>query len=195
MSNIKFYIKTPSIFWMFFLLAISFLSFGIFLIYQFLQEPAFKNLVAWITAFITFIGVILTGLFSIKNSIKQHTISYWLNVRTSDSDTTSLKIINNFGKRTPILNKEIIDSDHFQQEIEPHLLHILNQLEFCAVCLRTGDFDEFILKNAMAGILEKNFEFSQSYITELRKKNNRVSLFEHIEVLNSRWSSQPNIYI
>ena len=186
MPNIKFFIKTPLLIKAYFLLLMSLIAFLIFIIHGCFINSAEKDIVPWLTVFITFIAAILTGIFAIHNSIKQHTISFWIDVRTSDTYVKALDVVNKFASGNK-LNLELIEQKNFKDDIQPHLLQILNHLEFCAVCLRSGDFDEFILKNAMKSIVLRNYEFASPYIENLRIVENKETIFEHLETLYQRW--------
>ncbi|MBF7690537.1 DUF4760 domain-containing protein [Acinetobacter pollinis] len=70
-------------------------------------------------------------------------------------------------------------------EDKKNLFYILNYLEFVAVGIRFGDFDEQLIKNTLGSIVVANYEFLELIIKD-RQKNN-PSNFEHITQLYNRW--------
>lgn len=70
-------------------------------------------------------------------------------------------------------------------------LRMMNHYEFMAVGIRYGDLDERLIRESHRTNTIKPFEWSQAFISRLRREKNRPAIFEHLEWLYDRWERSP----
>lgn len=71
------------------------------------------------------------------------------------------------------------------------ILNVLNNLEFIAVGIRMGAFDEKVYKQLQCTNVLKIWNATAGFIHELRKVSGRSTIFQDIEHLAHRWESSP----
>ena len=72
-----------------------------------------------------------------------------------------------------------------------HILKVLNNQEFIAVGIRMGAFDESVYKELQCGNVLKLWKATSGFVYELRKSENRNTLFQDLERLARRWEKKP----
>jgi len=71
------------------------------------------------------------------------------------------------------------------------ILHVLNNYEFIAVGIRHGAFDEDVYKQMQCSNVIKLWQATSGFIHEIRKIDNRYTLFQDFEALAKRWERKP----
>lgn len=73
----------------------------------------------------------------------------------------------------------------------PHILNILNNYEFIALGVRTGAFHEKTYKRAFYGVLTRDWDSCEAFITALRRQQGSETLFQEFEALAKKWKKKP----
>ena len=144
----------------------------------------------WVVAFAAITamcGWIIASIVTIRNSVKQHTITTLLQSRLSATymcyaDKISehyMKYDEDRAGNLPVPTRPTDGVD------ELALRYILNYFEFIAIGITRGDLDEPMLKDSFRGIVRKNVEMSRLWMEGHRKGN--PSLYEHLIWLHHRW--------
>ena len=81
---------------------------------------------------------------------------------------------------------EIPTSQEYQ-----HILYQLNTYEFVAVGIMTKAFSEKTYKRLRCSTFIADWECFQGFVTELRKKRAKPTLFQDSEWLYRRWKAKP----
>lgn len=68
---------------------------------------------------------------------------------------------------------------------------MLNQLEFIAVGIRVGVFDEELYKELSCHSLIKSWEAASGFVYELRHQTGIKTLYQDLENLACRWEKDP----
>lgn len=97
-------------------------------------------------------------------------------VRALKSDTTAC------------LSSEINSPDSAKKDA---ILSVLNQLEFIAVGIRIGVFDEELYKQLCCHSVLKTWEAASGFVYELRKQTHIKTLYQDLECLADRWERDP----
>ncbi len=150
-----------------------------------------------VAAFVAVTGFTVGAYVSIRNSVKQHTISTLLDSRLSTTYMEHAKVINETffveGKICPLTPTEMKEG-----LADGSITYILNYLEFIAVGIRSGDLDEWVLRRTIRGMV-CNLEMAlQIYIQESQKlkrlpprwmiwKPRKSKAFEHVSWLAKKW--------
>lgn len=71
------------------------------------------------------------------------------------------------------------------------ILQVLNNQEFIAVGIRLGAFDEAVYKQLQYNNVVKLWNATSGFIHELRKIDDRTTLFQDFETLSKRWLKDP----
>ena len=71
------------------------------------------------------------------------------------------------------------------------ILSVLNQLEFIAVGIRIGVFDEELYKQLCCHSVLKTWEAASGFVYELRKQTQIKTLYQDLEHLADRWENDP----
>ena len=71
------------------------------------------------------------------------------------------------------------------------ILNVLNNLEFIAVGIRLGAFDEKVYKQLQCSNLLKIWNATAGFIHELRRVSGRNTVFQDIEHLAHKWEKSP----
>lgn len=157
---------------------------------------------AWLTFIATTVGVFTwfgTSLVSIRNSIKQHTITTLLQMRLSSTYmehankvAAALAICRKIARppvRHPcpkeILNSFLLEDGRVDPKGELSLRYVLNYFEFLAIGIARGDFDERMLYDSLSSILENNIAMTRSWI-EL-KRHADSDIYCHVAWMHERW--------
>lgn len=88
----------------------------------------------------------------------------------------------------------LTDNDSSDKEFVENrtaILNVLNNLEFIAVGIRMGAFDEKVYKQLQCTNVLKIWKATAGFIHELRKVSNRSTIFQDLEHLAHRWESSP----
>lgn len=139
------------------------------------------------------LGALTTARITLKNAIKQHTMTTLLQMRMSE---TYMQRARKVSERYLSSNGEIyiLDTENIRnpkpEDCIPELLYVLNYLEFISSAIRYGDLDENLMNESLRGMLCNNYECARALIHERRTLGQGRSnplLFEHIEWLYLRW--------
>ncbi len=157
---------------------------------------------AWLTFLATSVAVFTwfgTTVVTVRNSIKQHTITTLLQMRLSATymdnankvavALRSCAIDVDVATRSP-MPKELLSyfrsADGAQCPMgEMSLRYVLNYFEFLAIGICRGDFDEQMLYDSLGSILENNINLSRSWIEHKRQASPDV--YCHVAWLHKRW--------
>ena len=71
------------------------------------------------------------------------------------------------------------------------ILQVINNQEFIAVGIRLKAFDEKVYKQLQFNNVLKLWTATSGFIHEIRKIDNKVTLFQDFECLAVRWSKEP----
>ena len=74
-----------------------------------------------------------------------------------------------------------------QSPVKDAVLSVLNQLEFIAVGIRVGVFDEELYKELSCHSLIKSWEAASGFVYELRHQTGIKTLYQDLEKLACRW--------
>ena len=91
-------------------------------------------------------------------------------------------------------NKEICLAELVKKTDDPTkdaVLSVLNQIEFIAVGIRLGVFDENMYKQLSCNSVIRTWESASGFVCELRKSTGVQTLFQDLEILVSRWKANP----
>jgi len=132
-------------------------------------------------------GWIIAGMITLRNSIRQHTVTTLLQSRLS---ATYMKYADDlsrhyteFDKRrraNPALRESATDKVDISA-----LRYILNYFEFIAIGVKRGDLDEETLKDSLRSILRKNVAMSRPWIKAGQVDN--PHLYTNLLWLHDRW--------
>ncbi len=89
---------------------------------------------------------------------------------------------------TACLANEINSPDSAKKDA---ILSVLNQLEFIAVGIRIGVFDEELYKQLCCHSVLKTWEAASGFVYELRKQTHIKTLYQDLEYLSNRWEKSP----
>ena len=125
-----------------------------------------------------------------KIARQRATIDLLLTQRTDQNLIESKKAVGNIhsngGDFTSLATK-----DKAQDEDRSHILAIINNYEFIALGIREGALDESIYKRAVYSQVVRDWAAMRPFIMELRRQNNRNTLFQEFEVMAKRWETAP----
>ena len=134
-------------------------------------------------------GWVFTNMVSLRNSIRQHTITTLLQSRLSATYMSYAdKLSSHYAayearkKADPALLEGPTDGVDINA-----LRYILNYFEFIAIGIKRGDLDEAMLKDSLRSILSKNMQMSRAWIMESRVEN--PNYYSHVIWLHGRWAS------
>lgn len=154
------------------------------------------NWVAATGAWLALAGWIIGVKTSLRNSVKQHTITTLLQMRMSETymeraEPVNKKYLSSDGIY-PVTPREIWENrpDSYLAE----MTYVLNYLEFLSSAVRHRDLDEKLLNDSLRGMLCNTYEIAHVLISYKRlngdffgmgKRNPK--LYEHLEWLYNRW--------
>lgn len=135
------------------------------------------------------IGWMVTGLVSIQNSIKQHTINTLLQSRLSATYQEKIKTMDkkyppsNDG-RTPVALGDWENVDN-KDSLEAYR-YLLNYYEFLAVGIAAGDLHGGLLRRSLRGVICVNVRAAWQYVAYMRLPDERI--YEHLLALYKVWN-------
>ncbi|MGI4777492.1 MAG: DUF4760 domain-containing protein [Janthinobacterium lividum] len=140
-------------------------------------------------------GWIISAIVTMRNSIRQHTVTTLLSSRLSETYMSQTRLVNaryfspsgGLYRLTPA--EVAVPSAEAQIAA---LRYLLNYFEFIAVGIRYGDLDEKLLKNTLRGILCGVYEAAGPLVSQRRQAPDgstaaKSKTFEHLEWLYGRW--------
>lgn len=137
---------------------------------------------------VAFLGVVFTAALTLRNTVRQHTVTTLLQSRLSATymkyaDDLSTHYIKHDKacKENPANRVDVLDGIDTLA-----LRYILNYFEFIAVGIKRGDLDEDMLYDSLRGILAMNVKKSHGWIKMLQIETPTV--YEHVLWLNWRWT-------
>lgn len=71
------------------------------------------------------------------------------------------------------------------------ILYALDNMEFVAVGIRLGAFDEEVYKELQCSKVRKTWEAASGFVMELRHRKNHPTLYQDLEHLASKWDASP----
>ena len=139
-------------------------------------------------------GWVCSSFVTLRNSIKQHTVSTYVQSRLSSPYAETIKRVNL--KHFSIgCAPEPIPEEFFSKPENAEMMHdintVLNYFEFIAVGIRHGDLDESVLKQIMRSMITNMCSKASIYIDFIRDRENGLGgerSFEHLLWLNKRWN-------
>ncbi len=84
------------------------------------------------------------------------------------------------------VSEYIKDPEHFRK-----VLYALDTMEFTAVGIRLGAFDEDVYKELQCTKVIKTWESVSGFVMELRHEKNSHTLYQDLELLANRWIANP----
>ena len=84
-------------------------------------------------------------------------------------------------------------SDGQNEQLRKSVRFLMNHYEFLAAGIRNGDIHEKLLKDSERGTVVRLFETAENcgYVTTVRNRRKRQTIFEHLEWLYERWEERP----
>lgn len=82
----------------------------------------------------------------------------------------------------------LVGSDSEQRRL---VLNVLNNYEFIAVGIRLGAFDEDVYKQMQCSNVIKLWKATSGFIHEIRKIDDKYTIFQDFEALAKRWDEAP----
>ncbi|QOY94845.1 DUF4760 domain-containing protein [Massilia sp. UMI-21] len=140
-------------------------------------------------------GWVCSSFVTMRNSIKQHTVSIYIQSRLSSPYAEISKRVNlkhfSIGCVPGPIPREVFANPE-NAEMMHDINMVLNYFEFIAVGLRHGDLDESMLKKIMRSMITNMCSKASLYIEFVRNKENGIGgehSFEHLLWLNERWKT------
>lgn len=138
------------------------------------------------------LAAITTARITIKNAIKQHTITTLLQMRMSETYMQRARVVGRtyFPPEGIYLVRDEAGAKPEKGDSIPELSYVINYLEFVASAIRYGDLDEGLMRESLRGLVCNLFECARPFIKYLRESGERGPnplLFEHLEWLYQRW--------
>lgn len=137
-------------------------------------------------------GAITTARITLKNAIKQHTMTTLLQMRMSETYMVRARNVGAtyFPPDGIYLVRDAAGPSPSASDQIPDLTYVLNYLEFIASAIRYGDLDELLMKESLRGLICNLFECARPLIHYWRSSGHTSPnplLFEHLEWLYIRW--------
>lgn len=82
-------------------------------------------------------------------------------------------------------------SSYVNKPEEKDILRVLNSYEFIAVGIRMKAFDEDVYKQLQCSNVLKLWSVTSGFIQEIRKIDDKSTLFQDFEKLAKKWSKKP----
>lgn len=135
-------------------------------------------------------GWIIAGMITLRNSIRQHTITTLLQSRLS---ATYMKYADDLSKHYTDYDKRRRANPALRELATDNvdllaLRYILNYFEFIAIGVKRGDLDEETLRDSLRSILRKNVSMSRPWIKAGQVDN--PHLYINVIWLHDRWMAQ-----
>jgi len=143
-------------------------------------------------------GWIVSAYMTLRNSIKQHTISTLLQSRLSATYMENANLINTafFApsmKDDPPVSMQFLHDPANAKALQA-VNYVLNYLEFLSVGIRHGDLDKKVLRHTMRGIVVRLYEKMSIYLQYMRGDENgvvaRPNQLEHVTWLYQQWKNK-----
>ncbi len=83
------------------------------------------------------------------------------------------------------------DKTQLESDIRDAILTILNQYEFVASGINEGAFCKGLYKRLQYGVVTKDYDKLEGFISELRRANKHPTLFQEFETLAKRFKKKP----
>lgn len=133
-------------------------------------------------------GWLVTNMITLRNSVRQHTITTLLQSRLS---STYMGYADILGKHYTDYDKRRKENPSIRENPTDNvdimaLRYILNYFEFIAIGVIRGDLDESMLKDSLRSILKKNVAMSRPWIKSLQVENS--NLYINLLWLHDRWA-------
>ena len=77
------------------------------------------------------------------------------------------------------------------QEKMHEILYALDNMEFVAVGIRLGAFDEDVYKELQCSKVRKTWEAASGFVMELRRRKHLPTLYQDLEHLANKWDASP----
>ena len=141
------------------------------------------------------VGWITSAIVTMRNSIRQHTVTTLLSSRLSETYMSQTRLVNAryFSPSGALyrLTEDEVKAARPEAQLAA-LRYLLNYFEFIAVGIRYSDLDEKLLKNTLRGILCGVYEAAGPLVSQRRRapagsKAEKSKTFEHLEWLYDRW--------
>ncbi len=71
------------------------------------------------------------------------------------------------------------------------ILYVLNHFETVCVGIKSGIYDEEMVKSAWCTMMISTYELAAPVVQAMRKKDNKDTIFQEYELLVTRWKDQP----
>lgn len=71
------------------------------------------------------------------------------------------------------------------------IIYALDNLEFVAVGIRLGAFDENVYKELQCSKVRKTWEAASGFVMELRRRKQLPTLYQDLERLAEKWNADP----
>ncbi|HDS1101053.1 TPA: DUF4760 domain-containing protein [Stenotrophomonas maltophilia] len=91
----------------------------------------------------------------------------------------------------PDKNMKMILDDAAHKEDMNLILYVLNHFETVCVGIKSGIYDEEMVKSAWCTMMISTYECADPVIQSMRKKNGKDTIFQEYELLVTRWKDQP----
>lgn len=145
----------------------------------------------WVLAFGAFtamVGWMVSSLVTVRNVVKQHTVSTLLQSRLAAAYVEKLSLVNQHYSKigeevTAIPEADMTDGTKADQIAA--MRYLLNHFEFIALAIRYGDLDEVLMKGSMQGIVCNLAKVGGPLIDKAVKKE--AGNFYHLRWLVQRW--------
>jgi hypothetical protein len=193
LEQITLTVKDPR-FWlkcMIVVLTLILVAYAIFL-YQAASEKGeiaekYQSWAAIIGVYLAAVGWLTSAIVTVRNSVKQHTITTLLQTRLSTTYMDKAMKALDFYLQSAYSSfnpapAAVVKASASKNDIE----YVLNYFEFLAVGIREGDLHENVLRLSMRGIVVRFTRTSSDYIQALRQDNGPLT-FANLLWLYSRW--------
>lgn len=155
------------------------------LLFGILPAPQIANWGILVAALVAMIGWLVTSIITTRNSIKQHTVTTLLQTRLSAEYMKHATILNTLLEGDSSLYVDSAFMKKAEPEVRAAVSYIFNYVEFLSAGLRTGDFDNLLLKMTMKGIFKNLYSRCKPLLDETREKNS--SSMEHFVAVCEYW--------
>lgn len=118
---------------------------------------------------------------------KQHTFNALLTASFNQDYSNAIRTLSPY-----LRTREKIKNGPDQDEIViSSLRFLLNHYEFLAAAVRVGDIDEKLLKRTERGLILSAVTSGENYIYNQRDGPTRKAVYEHLDWLHRRWTTEP----
>lgn len=208
-ADFRFHIRRPSIWLGFLLFGLVFCGVSLFFweragVLLFFWRPKPIDLdkapgVAVFASFLAAIGWTVSSLVTLRNSVKQHTMSTLLQSRLSATYMEHVKNVNSsffskHGELIPLTKEEVASPS--EGIALASLNYLLNYFEFIAVGIRHGDLDEALLKSSLRGMVCSIYCVASALIDARRSElghGRKSRSYENLCWLHDRWRDDAQL--